>query len=78
MAKEIKVGQVYRDKDKRMSGGNRYLLVMGIVRNKWQLVSCSPDGTRYSYLGSSEPSTRVSDKGLQTRFELVEDVEPTS
>lgn len=64
---EVQVGQVYRDKDKRMTG--RYLRVVEFtVLGKARCVSCDPAGnaflcpTAYTTIGSPT---------LQTRFELI-------
>lgn len=62
---EVKIGQVYRDKDKRMSSGNRHIIVMSLnsgPRNDKVLCLSYPSMMR---------ATRHSIKGLQTRFELV-------
>lgn len=73
MAKpEVKVGQVYRDKDKRMLSGRRYLIVREVGSPKSKLAPCSVDGTAYNYrYDNVEPLVTISNKNLQSRFELV-------
>ena len=70
---DIQIGQVYRDKDKRMLSGNRYLVVMclGIPPAKVELAQCRKDGSRFD----SERRYKISRKNLRTRFELVKGVD---
>lgn len=70
----VEVGQVYRDKDKRMSGGNRHVLVValngGRRANKAVCVPCYSDGKRFYEVGTH--STTHNPKNLEKRFELVQ------
>lgn len=65
----VKVGQVYRDKDKRMYSGKRYLLVtyLHTVGDKADTVQCDVNGRRFE----SARVYKISRKNLEKRFELV-------
>jgi hypothetical protein len=61
----VEVGQVYRERDKRMFG--RCVKVMDMDFRYARCSSCRPDGSN-----ASNRSTRISLMNLQTRFDLVE------
>ena len=69
----MNIGEVYRDKDKRMSNGNRHVLVVatngGRRCDKAVCVPCTPEGARRFRDGSM--TTAISAKTLASRFELV-------
>ncbi len=69
MKPEIEVGQVYRDKDKRMEG--RHLLVVECDGSYAYCVSATASGRE---INKRRHSLRV--LSLQKRFELVEKCEP--
>lgn len=69
----MNVGEVYRDKDKRMSSGNRHVLVVatngGHAGDRAVCVPCKSDGSRIFYDGRM--TTTISAKTLAKRFQLV-------
>lgn len=67
----VEVGQVYRDKDKRMSSGQRYLIVREAGSARSKLAPCSYDGTAFSWR-DYEHTTWISNRNLEKRFELVQ------
>jgi hypothetical protein len=68
---EIKVGQVYADKDKRYK--NRYLRVLWIGIGESDLCECTAEGQ--INIGGT---TMVSHDNLRRRFRLVKDLEAVS
>jgi hypothetical protein len=63
---QVELGQVYRDKDKRMEG--RHLKIIHVKNGKAVCVPCAVTGMVWS---DFSPTT-VSIENLQTRFELIQ------
>jgi len=67
---DVLVGQVYRDKDKRMISGNRRVRVLQVrTDNKAVCSDCDKHGIPFS-----DRQTVIAVKNLRKRFELVERV----
>lgn len=68
MKPEIKIGQIYRDKDRRML--DRFLRVEYIptVGDRIELSPCTQDGT----LVESQRRYKIRKASLQSRFELID------
>lgn len=65
--KPVEVGQVYRDKDKRMRG--RHLKVTYLFDSRRALLwPCTADG---SLLSTGARRAEIAMRTLQTRFELI-------
>lgn len=69
---EVKVGQVWREKDKRFS---RYVRLVALVtapmrEDRVKTRPCNSDGSSRSF----GPTTKIKVSNIQTRFELVIDV----
>jgi hypothetical protein len=66
---EVKMDQVWRDRDTRMLGGQRHCRVYTINYGGWAgMAPCRPDGTILS-----TRTTRVSFNGLRKRWVLVKE-----
>jgi hypothetical protein len=71
---EVKVGQIWKDRDPR---ANRLVVVQGVFRDKVRLQTCGPDGTPLPKMPQTHSLiTRFYKGGRSTGFSLIKDVSP--